>query len=104
MSLPEPREAEVPVLTQVVLEDEPAAPAAASVDAAPPAASDAAALDALSLQLERELLERLGPEIHRVTARALDKVRAGLTISVLQIVHEAVAASVAKALNTPRRD
>jgi len=95
----EPHEAEVPVLTQVV-EDLAAAPAPPPA----PAAIDEAALEALALQLERELLERLGPEVDRVTARALDKVRAGLTISVLAMVREAVAASVAKALGVPKRD
>ena len=87
---PEPHEADVPVLTQVV-EDMPAAPVPALDDAAP---------EELALQLERALLERLGPEVERVTARALDKVRAELTVSVLRMVREAVA----QALAAPKRD
>ena len=64
---------------------------------------DAAAREALALDLERELLERLGPELERVTARALDRVRADLTVSVLQMVREAVAAAV-REFPVPRRD
>jgi hypothetical protein len=81
----EPHEADVPVLTQVV-EEMPAAPA--------PAIDDAAS-EELALQLERALLERLGPEVERVTARAVDKVRAELTVSVLRMVREAVAQALA---------
>ena len=87
---PEPHEADVPVLTQVVGEL-PTAPAPALEDAAP---------EELALQLERALLERLGPEVERVTARALDKIRAELTVSVLRMVREAVA----QALAAPKRD
>jgi hypothetical protein len=86
-------DADVPVLTEVV-EDLPAAPAAAL---------DRAALEALADQLERVLLERLRPEVDRVAARALDSMRVELTTGVLRIVREAVAASVAKALGAPRR-
>jgi hypothetical protein len=82
---PEPHEADVPVLTQVA-EEMPAAPA--------PAIDDAAS-EELALQLERALLERLGPEVERVTARAVDKVRAELTVSVLRMVREAVAQALA---------
>jgi hypothetical protein len=85
---------EIPVLTQIV-EDE---------AAARPAGVDAARIEALAEQLERALLERLGPEIDRVTARAGDRVRAELTVSVLQMVREAVSASVSQALGVPRRD
>jgi hypothetical protein len=81
---PEPHEADVPVLTQVV-EEMPA----------PAPGLDHAAPEELALQLERALLERLGPEVERVTARALDKVRAELTISVLRMVREAVAQALA---------
>jgi len=94
VTAPEPQQGDVPVLTQVV-EDVPAAPAPAL---------DAAALDALALQLERALLERLGPEVERVTGRALDRVRADLTLSVLRMVREAVAASVSQELAVPKRD
>ena len=93
MTPPEPAQADIPVLTEV-LEDTPAA--------APPAL-EAAALDALALELERALLERLGPELDRVTARALDRVRADLTLSVLQMVREAVAVSVMRELSGPKR-
>jgi hypothetical protein len=86
----------VPVLTQIV-EDR---------AVAPPTAADAggADADALADQLERALLERLGPEVDRVTARALDKVRAELATSVLQMVRDAVAASLARSRGVPRRD
>jgi hypothetical protein len=94
VTLPEPAEPDVPVLTQVV--DAP--PGAA----APPL--DLAALEALALELERALLERLGPEMDRVTARALERVRADLTVGILQMVREAVAASVSRELAPPRRD
>ena len=93
---------DVPVLTEVVSED-----------AAPRRAVDGAALEALARELERAVLERLGPEVHRVIeekiahklntvlGQALDGVRADLTISVIQMVREAVAASVAHALSKP---
>jgi hypothetical protein len=93
MNSPEERD-DVPVLTEIV-EDK--VPAQAPV-------VDAAGIDALADQLERALLERLGPEIDRVTARAADRVRADLTVSVLQMVREAVAASVSQALGVPKRD
>ena len=93
MTPPDPAHAEVPLLTEV-LEDTPVAPAPVL---------DAAARDALALDLERELLERLAPELERVTARALDRVRADLTVSVLQMVREAVAAAV-REFPAPRRD
>jgi hypothetical protein len=86
--------ADVPVLTQIV-EDE---------SALAPPALDGAALEALARQLEQAVLERLGAEIDRVTAGALNGVRAELTVSVTQLVREAVAASVAKALAVPKRD
>lgn len=80
---------------------------------APRRAVDAAALEALARALERAVLERLGPEIDRVIqekltrtlnhvlGQALDGVRAELTVSVTQMVREAVAASVAHALALP---
>jgi len=71
----EPEESgDVPVLTQVV-DDLPA--------------PDAAALEALGRQLEQALLERLTPEIQRLTTQA---------------VREAVAATLAQALGEPKRD
>jgi hypothetical protein len=84
MNNPEERD-EVPVLTQVVEE---------ALSAPAPALGDAA-LDELALQLEHALLQRLGPEVERVTARALDKVRAELTVSVLRMVREAVVQALA---------
>ena len=92
MTSPEAHEAEVPVLTQVVEDEEAAAVAPPVPPAAPP---DNAALEELALQLEHALLQRLGPEVERVTARALDKVRAQLTLSVLRMVREAVAQALA---------
>ena len=93
MSSPEER-ADVPVLTQIV-EDE---------SGLRRPALDGAAAEALARQLEQAVLERLGAEIDRVIALALDGVRAELTVSVTQLVREAVAASVAKALAVPKRD
>ena len=90
---------DVPVLTEVVSE-EPTARRAV----------DDAALEALARALERAVLERLGPEVDRLIderiARALtsvlgkevEGVRSQLTVSVTQMVREAVAASVAFAL------
>jgi hypothetical protein len=71
----ERQESEVPVLTQIVVDEPPARPPAV----------DAAALEALARQLERAVLERLGPEIDRV-------------------VREAVAAALAEALAVLKRD
>jgi hypothetical protein len=88
------RDDDVPVLTEIVADE---ATRRSSVP-------NAAGIEALAEQLERALLERLRPEIDRVTARALDRVRAELTVSVLQTVREAVAASVAQTLGKPRRD
>ena len=85
---------DVPVLTQVVEEvNPPRAPAA-----------DAAGLETLARQIEDAVLERLGADIDRVTALALEHVRTELTASVTQVVREAVAASVAQALAVPKRD
>jgi hypothetical protein len=91
---PEPQEGEVPVLTEVV-EEAPTSPT-------PP--TDAAAHEALALELEAALLERLRPEIDRITGLALDRVRAELTLTVLKIVREAVAASLARASRGPTRN
>ncbi|HEY7241895.1 MAG TPA: hypothetical protein VH600_22180 [Burkholderiales bacterium] len=94
---------DVPVLTQVV-EDLAVATPAPEAPVVPPASVDLAALDTLADQLEHALLERLGPEIDRATARALNGVRAELTVSVMQIVRESVAAAVAQALRGPKKD
>jgi hypothetical protein len=103
MSAAEPADGDVPVLTQVV-EDLLVEPAAPPAPAARAAHVDENALDALADQLERALLERLGPEIDRATARALNGVRAELTVSVMKIVRESVAAAVAQALHGPKKD
>ena len=93
---------EVPVLTEVV-----------SDERGNRVTIDKATMEALTRSLERAVLERLGPEVHRVIeekiaqklnvvlGQALDGVRADLTISVIQMVREAVAASVAHALAHP---
>ena len=93
-------EADVPVLTEIV-DDE-------RSQRAP--AVDQEALEELARELERAVLERLGPEVDRVIeeklARALnavlgqsmDGMRSELTRNVTQMVREAVAASVARAL------
>ena len=95
-------EADVPVLTEVVNDER-----------APRRAVDAAALEALARELERAVLERLGPEVDRlieerlartlssVLGQELEGVRTELTVSVTQMVREAVAASVARALASP---
>ena len=93
---------EVPVLTEIVNDERGGRPTL-----------DKATMEALTRSLERAVLERLGPEVHRVIeekiaqklnavlGQALDGVRAELTISVIQMVREAVAASIAHALAHP---
>jgi hypothetical protein len=92
---------EVPVLTEVV---DPEA-------AAPGPSVDEATVEALARMLEDAVLERLGPEVDRlieerlartlteVLGRSLDSVRSELTVTVTQMVREAVADSVARALS-----
>jgi len=94
---------DVPVLTEVV-DDTPARR---------PPAVNAAALEALARELERAVLERLGPEVDRVIEEKLTRALSGvlgqsvegmrveLNQSVTQMVREAVAASVARALTPP---
>jgi hypothetical protein len=96
-------DADVPVLTDVV-DDAPARR---------PPAMNAAALEALARELERAVLERLGPEVDRVIEEKLTRTLSGvlgqsvegmrveLNQSVTQMVREAVAASVARALTPP---
>jgi hypothetical protein len=83
-------DSKVPVLTEVVPEVREPRPAV-----------NAAALEALARELERAVLARLAPEIDRVIGQALEGVRTELTVSVTQMVREAVAASVAHALQLP---
>lgn len=104
MSTAEPADdAEVPILTQVV-DDLPVAPPTPPAPAAPAARVGESDLDALADQLEHALLERLGPEIDRATARALNAVRAELTVCVMQNVRESVAAALAQALHGKKTD
>src|SRR3954469_4356219 len=98
------REPRVPVLTEIVADSR-----------RPRATMDAATIEALALELERAVLMRLAPEVDRlieekfartlgqVLGQALDGVRAELTISVTQMVREAVQASVAQALSLPEQ-
>lgn len=93
-------EPDVPVLTDVV--DEEASGLRPAVDHE--------ALEALAHELERAVLERLGPEVDRVIeeklartlssflGQSMDGMRSELTQNVSQMVREAVAASVARAL------
>jgi hypothetical protein len=85
---------DVPVLTQVVEDANPA----------PTPTVDTLALETLARQIESAVLERLVAEIDRVTAVALHSARTELTASVAQMVREAVAASLAQALAVPKRD
>jgi hypothetical protein len=96
----------VPVLTE--LAEDAFAPRRATMDRA--------TLEALARELERGVLERLGPEVDRLVEEklartltealgaSLEGVRAELTVSVRQMVREAVAASVAHALSQPKND
>jgi hypothetical protein len=80
---------EVPVLTEVVDD----------AGAARRPALDERALEVLARELERAVLERLGPELDRV----IEEMRAKLAVDARQMVREAVAASVARALARPER-
>jgi hypothetical protein len=85
--MPDPDSSDLPVLTEVVDEAALRRPA-----------MQRAELEALARELERAVLERLGPEVDRL----IDGVRAELTVSVRQMVREAIAASVASALAQPK--
>ena len=56
---------------------------------------------ALAREIERTVLQRLGPEVDRVMGHALDAARAELKASVTRIVREALAASLAEAGRKP---
>ena len=84
-------ESEVPVLTEIVADERPARPVV-----------EGPALEALARELERAVLERVAPELERIVAQALEHAHAELTASVTQMVREAVAASVARALAVPK--
>src|SRR4051812_10047756 len=93
-------EADVPVLTEVVDEERSQRRPAVTPEA----------LEALAQELERAVLERLGPEVDRiieeklartltsVLGQSMEGMRPELTRNVTQLVREAVAASVARAL------
>jgi hypothetical protein len=99
---PERKAGEVPVLTEVVADE--MRRRAAGVDRA--------ALEKIAYQLEHAVLDRLGPEVERlleeklasklsaVLDQSIQNLRAELTVSVRQMVREAVAASVASALKS----
>ena len=99
---PERKPGEVPVLTEVVADE--MRRRAAGVDRA--------ALEKIAYQLEHAVLDRLGPEVDRlieeklasklsaVLDQSIQNLRADLTVSVRQMVREAVAASVASALKS----
>jgi len=99
---PERAAGEVPVLTEVVADE--MRRRAAGVDRA--------ALEKIAYQLEHAVLDRLGPEVDRlleeklasklsaVLDQSIQNLRAELTVSVRQMVREAVAASVASALKS----
>jgi hypothetical protein len=84
---------DVPVLTEIV-----------SDERAPRRAVDGAALEALARELERAVLERVAPELERIVGQALEVAHVELKASVTQMVREAVAASVARALAAPRSE
>ena len=97
---PQRGETDVPVLTEIVDDER----------AQRPPAVNAEALEALARELERAVLERLGPEVDRVIeeklahtlasvlGQSMDGMRSALTQNVTQMVREAIAASVARAL------
>jgi hypothetical protein len=97
-------EADVPVLTEIVDDER----------AQRRPAVDPQALEALAQELERAVLERLGPEVDRVieeklartlsavVGQSVDVMRSELARNVTQMVRDAVAASVARAL-TPEK-
>jgi len=87
-----PQSKDVPVLTEVVSDEAKARPAV-----------DHAALEALARELERAVLERVAPELERIVAQALERADAELKVSVTQMVREAVAASVARAIAAPEK-
>jgi hypothetical protein len=98
---PERKAGEVPVLTEVVADE-----------MRRRAGVDRAALEKIAYQLEHAVLDRLGPEVDRlleeklasklsaVLDQSIQNLRAELTVSVRQMVREAVAASVASALKS----
>jgi hypothetical protein len=86
--------ADVPVLTDVV----------EGLPEVRPAQTPMVALEGLAQQLERSMMDRLGGEIDRATALALDAIRAELKVRITQMVREALDAMVAQSVEQPRRD
>jgi hypothetical protein len=93
VTAPAPDEGDIPVLTEIVEDkiDRPAAPIESPLAPIDPPATpiDPDAVEALARQLEQALLERLTPEIMRVTAHA---------------VREALAATLNPAAGEPKKD
>jgi hypothetical protein len=100
-SRPQRGAGEVPVLTEVVADE-----------MRRRTGMDRAALEKIAYQLEHAVLDRLGPEVDRlieeklaskltaVLEQSIENLRTELTVSVRQMVREAVAASVANALKS----
>lgn len=101
---PQATATDVPVLTEIVEDERARRPTV-----------DREALEALALELERAVLERLGPEVDRVIeeklarvlasalGQSMDGMRSELTQNVTLMVREAVAASVARALDPGKK-
>ena len=87
---------DVPVLTEIV---DPAAKSVPTFDhAALGVEIETAVLEKLLVELDRALEQRLGRTIADQLEQLMDSLRAELSISVRQMVREAVAASVAREL------
>ena len=87
---------DVPVLTEIV---DPATPSAPTLDhAALGVEIETAVLERLQVELDRALEQRLGRTIADLLEQVMHGLRAELSVSVHQMVREAVAASVAREL------
>lgn len=84
-------EGDVPVLTDIIDDAE----------VASPAQDGQAGFEALALELERAVLERLAPELERLLQDAARSMQAEVNASVEHLVREAVAAALARALKAP---
>jgi hypothetical protein len=87
-------DADVPVLTEIVDDSE-------LENSAP---DDHAALAALAEQLERSLVERLAPQMQRMLEEATQRLGSELNMNLQQLVREAVAATLARALGKGPRE
>lgn len=100
---PADEDADIPVLTEIV--DPDALPSAPVLDQdALGAQIEAAVLAKLLAELDHALDQRLGREIGDLLDQALDGLRAELSISVRRMVREAVATSIARALDERARN